>query len=80
MPALITNRPKTIAGVLVLAALVVWLVFFLAGKARAAETCVGFDMPPDVTMICHAPSGMWVYDSSVWSRYLPTGVRFLKQS
>ena len=56
-------------------------VVWLASRAQASEPCAPFaDLPPDVTMICHAPSGMWVYDSSVWSRYPPTGVRCLKQS
>ena len=60
---------------------VLGVVAWLASSAQASEPCAPFaDLPPDVTMICHAPSGMWVYDSSVWSRYLPTGVRCLKQS
>ena len=55
---------------------VLGVVVWLASRAQASEPCAPFaDLPPDVTMICHAPSGMWVYDSSVWSRYLPTGVR-----
>lgn len=75
------SRPKTIADVLIVFALLIWLVLWLASSARASEPCAPFaDLPPDVTMICHAPSGMWVYDSAVWSRYLPTGVRCLKQS
>lgn len=60
---------------------VLGVAVWLAGSARANESCAPFaDLPPDVTMICHAPSGMWVYDSAVWSWYLPTGVRCLKQS
>ena len=60
---------------------VLGVAVWLASRAQASEPCAPFaDLPPDVTMICHAPSGMWVYDSSVWSRYLPTGVRCLKQS
>lgn len=55
---------------------VLGVAVWLASRAQAREPCAPFaDLPPDVTMICHAPSGMWVYDSSVWSRYLPTGVR-----
>ena len=75
------DNPRAVAALFGLAALILFAVLYFATSVRASEPCAPFaDLPPDVTMICHAPSGMWVYDSSVWSRYLPTGVRFLRQS
>ena len=75
------DNPKAVAALFGLAAIILFAVLYFATNARASEPCAPFaDLPPDVTMVCHAPSGMWVYDSSVWSRYPPTGVRCLKQS
>ena len=71
------TRPKTIAGVLVLAALVVWLVFFLAGKARAAE--IAPDKRFDVYAFCDEKTGRVFLDSELFPVYIGTNMPCVKK-
>ena len=60
------------AVLLVVAVVVAWLAL----PAQAAESCVRYEMPPDVHVVCDMRSGMIVWNSDSWpTTVLPTGVR-----
>lgn len=69
----------------VVVCIIVAAVNYTVTPAKADEPCapsviVSPDLPSDLKMICHTPSGEWGYDSAGWTRYLRTGVRCLRES
>lgn len=65
----------------VVVCIIVAAIMYTVTPAKADEPCAATaDLPADIHMVCHAPSGMWVYDSAGWTRYLKTGVRCLRES